>query len=55
MGSTLSDTHVNLNNVVIFRNAYICRQYLTEVEQLKRGSFGRAMHGDVPATFRSGT
>ena len=38
---TMTDTHRNLNNVVIFRNAYVCRQYLTEVEQLKRGSFGR--------------
>jgi phosphatidylserine/phosphatidylglycerophosphate/cardiolipin synthase-like enzyme len=48
---TWTDTHVNLNNVVIFRNAYVCRQYLTEVEQLKRGSFGRGMHGEVPATY----
>lgn len=48
---TWTDTHVNLNNVVIFRNAHVCRQYLTEVEQLRRGSFGRGMHGDVPATY----
>jgi len=48
---TWTDTHVNLNNVFIFRNAYICGQYLNEVEQLKRGSFGRGMHGDVPKTY----
>lgn len=48
---TWTDTHVNLNNVFIFRNAYIWRQYLVEVEQLKRGSFGRGLHGDVPATY----
>lgn len=48
---TWTDTHINLNNVFIFRNAYVCRQYLTEVEQLRRGSFGRGMHGDVPATY----
>jgi hypothetical protein len=29
----------------------VCRQYETEVEQLRRGSFGRGMHGDVPKTY----
>jgi phosphatidylserine/phosphatidylglycerophosphate/cardiolipin synthase-like enzyme len=48
---TRTDTHVNLNNVVIFRSAHVCRQYLTEVEQLRQGSFGRGMHGAVPATY----
>jgi hypothetical protein len=33
------------------RNAYVCRQYEVEVEQLRRGSFGRGMHGDVPKTY----
>jgi hypothetical protein len=47
---TLTDTHRNLNHVFVFRNAYVCRQYETEVEQL-RGSFGRGMHGDVPSTY----
>jgi phosphatidylserine/phosphatidylglycerophosphate/cardiolipin synthase-like enzyme len=51
---TTTDTHRNLNNVVIFRNAHVCRQYLIEVEQLKRGSFGRGMHGAVPATYDLG-
>jgi hypothetical protein len=48
---TLTDTHRNLNHVFIFRNAYVCRQYEVEVEQLRRGSFGRGMHGDIPKTY----
>jgi phosphatidylserine/phosphatidylglycerophosphate/cardiolipin synthase-like enzyme len=48
---TLTDMHQNLNHVFVFRNAYVCRQYETEVEQLRRGSFGRGMHGDVPKTY----
>jgi phosphatidylserine/phosphatidylglycerophosphate/cardiolipin synthase-like enzyme len=51
---TTTDTHKNLNNVVIFRNAHVCRQYLTEVAQLKAGSFGRRMHGAKPATYDLG-
>ena len=51
---TWTDTHINLNNVFVFRNAYICRQYLTEVEQLQRGSFGRGLHGEVPKTYDLG-
>jgi len=48
---TVTDTHTNLNHVVVFHNAYVCRQYETEVEQLRRGSFGRGAHGDVPRTY----
>jgi len=48
---TWTDTHVNLNNVVIFRNAHVCRQYMGEVAQLRQGSLGRGMHGAVPATY----
>ena len=48
---TVTDTHRNLNNVFVLRNAYVCRQYATEVEQLRRGSFGRGLHGDVPAVY----
>jgi phosphatidylserine/phosphatidylglycerophosphate/cardiolipin synthase-like enzyme len=51
---TTTDTHKNLNNVVVFRNAHVCRQYLAEVEQLKRGSFGRGLHGAAPATYDLG-
>jgi phosphatidylserine/phosphatidylglycerophosphate/cardiolipin synthase-like enzyme len=48
---TVTDTHSNLNNVVVFRNAYICRQYENEVAQLRAGSFGRGQHGAVPRTY----
>lgn len=48
---TVTDTHRNLNHVFVFHNAYVCRQYATEVEQLRRGSFGRGMHGDVPRVY----
>lgn len=48
---TLTDTHRNLNHVFVFRNAFVCRQYATEVAQLRAGSFGRGMHGDVPKVY----
>lgn len=48
---TVTDCHQNLNHVFVFRNAFVCRQYATEVEQLRRGSFGRGMHGDVPKVY----
>lgn len=51
---TLTDTHRNLNNVFVFRDAHVCRQYRAEVEQLARGEFGRGRHGDVPATYGLG-
>jgi phosphatidylserine/phosphatidylglycerophosphate/cardiolipin synthase-like enzyme len=48
---TSTDTHSNLNHVVVFHSSYVCRQYEEEVEQLRRGSFGRGMHGKVPKTY----
>ena len=51
---TDTDTHKNLNHVFVLRSSYVCRQYLTEVEQLRRGSFGRGMHGEVPKTYDLG-
>lgn len=48
---TDTDTHKNLNHVFVFRNAHVCRQYEVEVEQLRRGSFGRGLHGDVPSVY----
>jgi phosphatidylserine/phosphatidylglycerophosphate/cardiolipin synthase-like enzyme len=51
---TRTDTHTNLNNVVVFRSAHVCRQYEQEVKELRRGSFGRQMHGDVPAVYDLG-
>ena len=48
-----TDTHSNLNNVVVFHNAYVCRQYQAEVEQLQRAaSVGGCMgRSPAPMTF----
>jgi hypothetical protein len=51
---TFTDTHGNLSNIFVFHDADICRQYATEVEQLKQGQFGRSQHGDVPKTYDLG-
>lgn len=48
---TGTDTHSNLNHVFVFHDADVCRQYAAEVEQLRRGSFGRGLHGDVPKVY----
>jgi phosphatidylserine/phosphatidylglycerophosphate/cardiolipin synthase-like enzyme len=48
---TETDTHKNLNNVFVFHDADVCRQYRVEVEQLRKGSFGRGLHGEVPKTY----
>jgi hypothetical protein len=36
---------------VVFHNSYVCRQYEVEFEQLRRGMFGRGMHGEEPKTY----
>jgi phosphatidylserine/phosphatidylglycerophosphate/cardiolipin synthase-like enzyme len=51
---TDTDTHKNLNSVFVFHDADVCRLYRVEVEQLRRGSFGRALHGEVPKTYDLG-
>ena len=51
---TETDTHRNLNHIVVFNNAFVCRQYETEVEQLRRGSFGRGLHGAIPKDYNLG-
>jgi phosphatidylserine/phosphatidylglycerophosphate/cardiolipin synthase-like enzyme len=51
---TVTDTHRNLNHVFVFRNAFVCRQYLVEVEQLRHGVFGRGLHGEVPKVYDLG-
>ena len=51
---TVTDTHTNLNHLVIFRSAFVCRQYEVEVAQLREGSFGRRAHGDVPKVYDLG-
>ncbi len=48
---TVTDTHRNLNHVFVFHNSYVCRQYAEEVDQLRRGSFGRGLHGAVPRVY----
>jgi phosphatidylserine/phosphatidylglycerophosphate/cardiolipin synthase-like enzyme len=48
---TGTDTHTNLNHIIVFRHAHVCRQYEVEVEQLRGGSFGRRAHGEVPKVF----
>lgn len=48
---TVTDTHRNLNNIFVFHDARICRQYRDEFAQLARGEFGRGAHGDVPRTY----
>ena len=51
---TVTDTHRNLNHVVVLHSAFVCRQYEVEVEQLRRGSFGRGQHGAVPKVYDLG-
>jgi phosphatidylserine/phosphatidylglycerophosphate/cardiolipin synthase-like enzyme len=48
---TWTDTHSNLNHVFIFRSPRVCAEYAAEVEQLASGSFGRGLHGKIPATL----
>lgn len=48
---THTDTHKNLNHVVIFNDYRVCREYRVEYSEIERGSFGRAHHGEVPGTF----
>lgn len=48
---TNNDMHKNLNNVFVFHDADVCRQYLVEAKQLRQGQFGRGLHGDVPKTY----
>jgi phosphatidylserine/phosphatidylglycerophosphate/cardiolipin synthase-like enzyme len=51
---TITDTHQNLNNVFVFHDANVCRQYRVEFDQLEHGEFGRGRHGDVPRTYDLG-
>ena len=48
---THHDTHDNLNNLFVFHDARVCREYLNEFERLERGQFGRGLLGDVPKTI----
>jgi phosphatidylserine/phosphatidylglycerophosphate/cardiolipin synthase-like enzyme len=48
---TVTDTHRNLNHLMVFHSAYVCKQYATEFAQLRNGSFGRREHGDAPKVY----
>ncbi|WP_157248169.1 phospholipase D-like domain-containing protein [Nonomuraea typhae] len=48
---TTTDCHNNLNHIVIFHDARICRTYTTEFAQMRTGQFGRGAHGKVPAAY----
>jgi phosphatidylserine/phosphatidylglycerophosphate/cardiolipin synthase-like enzyme len=48
---TNTDTHSNLNHVVIFNDDRICKDYMVEFEQMRQGSFGRQRLGEVPKAY----
>jgi phosphatidylserine/phosphatidylglycerophosphate/cardiolipin synthase-like enzyme len=50
---TMTDTHRNLNHVVIFNTTAVCKQYEREFNELRQGRFGRLIHeaGDPPKVF----
>ncbi|MEV4893856.1 phospholipase D-like domain-containing protein, partial [Nonomuraea sp. NPDC055795] len=48
---TGTDCHRNLNHIVIFNDARVCREYTTEFAQMRAGQFGRGAHGKVPMAF----
>lgn len=48
---TSTDTHSNLNHIVIFHDYRICRDYAREFEEIRTGSFGRQRLGPVPKTY----
>lgn len=48
---TSTDTHSNLNHVVIFHDYRVCRDYRVEFDQMRQGSFGRQRLGDVPRAY----
>ncbi len=48
---TNTDTHSNLNHVVVFHDPDIARSYMAEFDEMTRGSFGRQRLGDVPRAY----
>jgi phosphatidylserine/phosphatidylglycerophosphate/cardiolipin synthase-like enzyme len=47
---THHDTHDNLNNVFVFHDPKVCREYVGEFKRLEKGSRPRRI-GDVPETI----
>jgi len=45
------DTHDNLNNLFVFHDPKVCREYTGEFKRIEAGQFGRGLLGDVPATI----
>lgn len=48
---TTTDTHANLNNVFVFHDAAVCREYLNEFKMLRAGRFGRGLLAPPPRTI----
>jgi phosphatidylserine/phosphatidylglycerophosphate/cardiolipin synthase-like enzyme len=48
---TETDTHQNLNHVVIFHDQRIAQEYYSQFNQLRDGDFGRGMLGAVPRDY----
>ena len=48
---TTTDTHSNLNHVLVFHDARVCAEYQREFDEIRSGSFGRRNHGDVPRAY----
>ncbi len=53
---TYTDTHLNLNNLIIFNDHRITADYSTEFQQIWTGTFGvmRDRHRDEPKTYNVG-
>lgn len=51
---THTDGHTNLNHLVVFHDARICKLYAGEFAQLTAGEFGRSRHGRVPRALSVG-
>jgi len=51
---TGTDTHTNLNHIVVFHDPRICAEYRAEFEQIKAGEFGRGRHGKIPRAYNVG-
>lgn len=51
---TTTDTHKNLNHIIVFHDYRICREYEREFTEIRTGSFGRQQHGKVPTAVNLG-
>lgn len=48
---TETDTHKNLNHLVVFHDLRVAEEYHAEFGQISEGEFGRGLQGDVPRTY----